>query len=209
MTTEMTISRSLAELKLLDKRINRTINGASFGGLTVGKKVSAGFNNVEEIENRAKSDLQSIQDLIKRRNAIKSAIVVSNATTEVVIAGVKMSVAEAIERKSSIVYEEGLLSKLKNTYTGLTSQVDQVNAEMQQRLDRHLETLFGKEGKITAQANDDIVLAFKKDNEAKLIDSIDLKKQIDKLTESIEDFENEVDFALNESNVLTKITLED
>lgn len=67
--------------------------------------------------------------------------------------------------------------------------------------------LFGKEGKVTAQGNEDIVKAFKKDNEAKLIDSIDLKKQIDTLTVSIENFENEVDFVLSESNVLTKITL--
>lgn len=141
MTNEMTITRALAELKLLDKRINRTINEASFGGLTVGKKISAGFNNAEEIESRAKSDLQSVQDLIKRRNDVKSAIVVSNATTEVEIAGVRMTVAEAIERKTSIVYDHGLLAKLKNTYAQLTSQVDNINAEMQQRLDRHLETV--------------------------------------------------------------------
>jgi hypothetical protein len=65
--------------------------------------------------------------------------------------------------------------------------------------------LFGKEGKVTAQANEDIVKAFKSDNEAKLIDPIDLKKQIDTLTEEIEDFLSEVDFTLSESNTITRI----
>lgn len=209
MTVEISVARGLAELKLLDKRIDRAIREATFGGIQIGNRVSAGFTDVEEIEKAAESGLQSVNALIKRRNAIKSAIVVSNAITMAVVAGELMTVAEAIERKTSIEYEEHLLNKLKLTYTSLTSQIDTNNYEMQQRLDKHLETLFGKEGEINAKENGDIVLAFRRDNEAKLIDSINLKRQIEELENSIDGFLSEVDFVLNESNVLTNITVEE
>lgn len=206
-TTEMTVARALAELKLLDSKIQRTINGATFIGAEVGKKVSAGFKSVDEIANRAKSDYQSSQDLIKRRNVIKSAIVVSNAQTKVNVAGVEMSVAEAIERKTSIEYDKTLLNKMKRVYAEYVQAVDRTNEDMKERLDKHLETLFGKEGKASAQANEDIVKAFKADNEAKLVDPLDLKDKIDKLEAEIENFEAEVDFTLSEVNVLTRITV--
>ncbi|PKR82865.1 hypothetical protein [Heyndrickxia camelliae] len=206
---EMTITRALAELKLLDKRINRGINDSVLGGFTVGKKPMTGYTTVDDIESRVKSDFQSVNDLIKRRNQIKSAIVVSNATTIVEIASQKMTVAEAIERKSSIDYDKSLLNKLKNTYATLVNHVDRVNEEVKQRLDKHLETLFGKDGKVNAQANEDIVKSFKEQNEAKLIDPIGLKDKIDKLTKEIEAFEMEVDFILSESNTITRITIED
>lgn len=206
-TTEMTITRALSELKLLNDRIHRTVNNATFGGIKVGKKVSAGFSSVEEIEKRAKADYQSVQALIKRRNEIKSAIVVSNATTKVEVAGHTMTVAEAIERKTSIEYEQNLLSKMKQTYANLTRQVDDVNEQVKHRLDSHLETLFGKEGKASAQANDDIVKAFKADNEAVFIDPLKLKDKIEELEKNIEDFLLEVDFSLSESNTLNRITV--
>jgi hypothetical protein len=112
-TTQMTVTRALAELKLLDSRINRTINGATFGGILVGNKVSAGLTSVDDIEKRAKADFQSVKALINSRNEIKSAIVKSNSVVEVEIAGVKLTVAEAIERKTSIQYENNLLASLK------------------------------------------------------------------------------------------------
>lgn len=206
---EMTITRGLAELKLLDSRINRSINEAVLGSNSVGKKLPTGYNSVEDVEKRAKSDYQSVKDLLKRRNAIKSAIVLSNATTVVEVAGVKMTVAEAIERKTSISYEEQLLSKMRSTYTQVVNHVDRINNEMKARLDSHLETLFGKEGKVNPQSHEDIVKAFKADNEATFIDPINLEKQINELVKSIEDFNMEVDFTLSESNTITRITIED
>lgn len=204
---QISIAKGLVELKLLDKRINRTINDSVLAGFTVGKKVQTGFANTEEIEKRAKSDYQSIKDLIKRRNEIKSAIVVSNATTMVDVAGKSMTVAEAIERKSSIDYDKMLLNKLKQTFTSIVTHVDRVNDDVKNRLDKQLEILYGKEGKTKAVENEELTKAFKEDNEAKFIDPINLKDKIEKLQAEIEDFEAEVDLILSESNALTKITI--
>lgn len=204
---EISIAKGLVELKLLDKRIHRTINDSILAGYTIGKKAMTGFANTEEIEKRSKSDYQSIQDLIKRRNEIKSAIVVSNANTLVDVAGVSMTVAEAIERKSSIEYDKMLLNKLKQTYANIVNHVDRVNDEVKNRLDKQLEILYGKDGKNKAAENEELTKVFKEDNEAKFIDPINLKEKIDKLQVEIEDFEANVDLALTENNALTKITI--
>lgn len=204
---EMTITRALSELKLLDKRISRTINESVLGGFIVGKKPMTGFVNQEEIESTAKSNYQSAMDLIKRRNLIKSAIVDSNAKTTVEIAGQKMTVAEAIERKTAINYDKLLLQKLKQEYSKLVRHVDTVNDEVKSRLDRHLETLYGKDGKVKASENEELIKPFLQENEAKLVDPLNLKTKIDDLTDEIDTFEMEVDFVLSESNTITKIEI--
>ncbi|KJD52548.1 hypothetical protein UZ38_37130, partial [Bacillus amyloliquefaciens] len=140
--------------------------------------------------------------------AIKSAIVVSNATTKIEVAGVKMTVAEAIERKTSISYDIQLLDKLKEVYADLVDEAESVNQKVTERLDKHLETLFGKDGKVKAAENQEIVKSFLAENEAKIIDPLNLKEKIDSLSKKIEDFEMEVDFALSESNTLTKIKID-
>lgn len=206
---QISITRALSELKLLDKRINRAINESTFAGFVVGKKVMTGFQNVEEIEKRAKADYQSVNDLISRRNTIKSAIVVSNATTTVEIGGKAMTVAEAIERKTSIQYDYQLLNRMKQAYTKYVNHVENVNEEVKQRLDRHLETLYGKEGKVKAGENAELIKPFLEENEAKFIDPIKLKDKIEQLESDIEEFETEVDHILSESNTINKITIED
>lgn len=206
---KLTVAKALNELKLLDSRISRKINESILAGFTVGKKVMTGFNSVEEIEQRAKSDFQSVNDLIERRNKIKSAVVVSNATTSVEISGKIYTVAEAIELKTSIEYKKHLLNRMKNTYAQYVNHVDNTNQAVKNQLDRHLETLFGKEGKTKVSESDDIVKSYMEQNEAKFIDPINLKTAIEKLTNEIEEFESNVDYELNRSNVITEIEIED
>lgn len=206
-TNEISVARALSELKLLDARINRAITDSCFIGKKVGKKVQGGYETVEAVEKDIKAKYVSVKDLIERRNKVKSAIVTSNASTILEVAGKKMTVAEAIERKVSIIYDRRLLVSMKKDYA-LAQEFEQVtNERMNNRLDNHLETLFGKEGKTSAQANDDIVKSFKSDNEATLIDPLKLQGEIEALEEEILSFEAEVDLSLSESNALTYIAV--
>lgn len=206
---EITITQGLAELKMLDKRITRKINNSIFAGYTVGGKVQTGYETTEELEKEIKANLESVKDLIKRRNKIKSLIVLSNAKTEVKIAGKTYTVAEAIDRKSFIDYEEGLLSALKSAYAHNTAIVDRKNNDMESRLDNHLETLFGKDGKTDTTKTAEVVKQFKEINEARLVDPVSLRKQIETLETEIEDFTSEVDHVLSVSNATTTIEIED
>jgi hypothetical protein len=206
---EISITRGLAELKVLDSRINNAINGTSMIAVTTGKKIVTGYTTNEEFESKVKSNQQSILDLIKRRNIIKSAIVKSNAETIVTIAGVKMSKAEAIERKTSIIYEQALLAKMKNEYSKSISKFDQEDAKVKERLDELIKTTFGKDTKVVADQYDSTAKPFLEQNAPKLIDPLKLKDTIEELNKNIEDFLLNADFILSETNSIDKIVIPD
>src|SRR5690625_647698 len=131
MTQEMTITKALSELKLLDKRINRKIEDAVFISFKKGElgKLPNGLDE-KEFGKNVEADYNSIADLIKRRNKIKASIVKSNAETVVNISGKDYTVAEAIERKNSIEYEIALLKKLKHDYSEVFRYVHEENEEI-------------------------------------------------------------------------------
>ena len=100
---KMLVTQALNELKLLDSRIEDATNNAIFviAAKKNEKKVNPNLTK-EDFEIRSKAFYQSIMDLIERRKKIKAAIVASNAVTKVTVHDEEMTVAEAIERKSTI-----------------------------------------------------------------------------------------------------------
>ena len=126
MSRQISITQALNELKLLEKRINDKIGCTVFLTSKVNNetKVLNGKKTPEEFEKEAKADYASILDLINNRKVIKSKIVESNATTFVEINGKKYTVADAIERKSSIIYEQKLLQTLMQQRIRVTADLE-------------------------------------------------------------------------------------
>lgn len=202
---QMTVTKALSELKLLDKRIHRGTYDNHFIGAVVGDDKKVYHTDIDEFKSKVKSSYNSVVDLISHRNKVKSAIVQSNAKTNVSIAGMTYTVAEAIERKSSIQYEQELLQILKSGFLDTYNKVEQINKEVKARLDRSLESMLSNDGK---QDNDFIQQFsdnFNKKNQAKLVDPLDIRDEISKLETGIEDFLSEVDHELSVSNATTTI----
>lgn len=211
---QISITRALSELKLLDSRINRAINDSSF--VVTYKKSSKKVNNIDtpaEFSEKAKAYYQSVNDLIERRNVIKSAIVESNAKTNVPIGGKEMSVANAIERKDSIKYEISLLASMERQYKHALSAAQINNEAYQLKLDALLQTMYEKDsnGKIKGDSNEIAITTknFWEQNEYIVLDDLKLGDKIKALKEDIDTFNAEVDFVLSESNTLTKIEIPD
>ncbi len=204
---EISVNRALSEIKTLDSRIEKATNAIKYIDISIGKKSVSGYNSNNEYESDVKSKFQSVKDLISRRNLIKSAIVNSNANTEVTIGSKKMTVAEAIERKNSIQYDIQLLNKLKRDYNNALARFEKENERVKDRLDNLLETNFGREGKAKSEEIDAISKPFLEQNEAKLVDTINIKKVIEQMEYEIDEFLNNVDFALTEINTTTKINI--
>lgn len=202
---KMSITRALAELKLLDKRIHTVMNSAKFVDFSIGEKAVNGYASNKEYEDKVKSAYQSVKDLIKRRNDIKSAIVLSNARTKVKIADKEYTVAEAIERKTAIQYEEQLMQKMKNEYIKVTTNISRKNEEVKEELNRKLDALYGREAKTKVDENNELVKSYRNDHEAKMIDPLHIRSEYEKLEQEIDEFLSEVDFVLSTSNTLTEI----
>ena len=86
MTTEtMTVHKALAELKVLDSRISDAILSGDFVITKKNNQDTVKGKTVEQFKSKATEVFQKASDLIRRRNAIKNAVVVSNANTTVKI----------------------------------------------------------------------------------------------------------------------------
>lgn len=206
---EMSITRGLSELKLLSNRINGKISSTQF--ISEKKKSSKKINNtltVEEFGVEAQAGYDSIVDLIERRKLIKSLIVKSNAETIVKIGDKEITVADAIERKSSINFDKTLLNTMVQQYNTYVADVNRKNEAMEMNLDKQVQAMMGGDGKKT-DGVEAFSTSYREQNGWDVIDPLKLRDKIETLKTDIEDFENNVDFVLSESNASTKITIPD
>ena len=203
----ISITKALRELKTLDARILKKINETTFAASKKPKENIRGFKTVDEFEKEAKESLQSIKDLMDRRKQIKKSIVESNATTMVEVSGVKMTVADAIERKNFIEIEKTLLRKMNSDYAQSQERAEVNNELAQDRLDTQLNNIISKDGKTDLTAVEGYKKLFWESEETKLIDPIQVKEISTKMALDIESFEDDVDVALSEINARTLITI--
>lgn len=196
--TRITITRALTELKTLDKRIQKAIDSGSFVSF------QGQFYKPEEQTKSAQSNYQSIRDLLERRKKIKSLIVMSNAVTKVTICGQEMTIAEAIETKSSIKHLENLLNRLKAQYAQTTKTIEQLNDKVRRDLESKTKMTGDKEsdGKIDLQAFSSTYMEM---HGVKLYDPIKCSSKIEELESYITNFKSEVDFVMTEKNSTTYI----
>lgn len=203
----ITLTRALSEIKLLDKRIGDKLTQANFITVKVGNnKKNVNGIAIEDFNESAKSDLQSIEDLITRRTLLKSKLAKANGETKVKIADKEYFISEAIEKKNSIAFEIDLLNTLTKQLNAVNQAIQQRNTKMEQELNQLLNTKVANE-----KAKDDDTLAFAKSyrelNETVVVDPLGLKARIDKLGSEIYDFQANVDFALSEINATTYIEI--
>lgn len=204
----MSVARALVTLKRLNDRIYKCGEN-KFVATCVGQKPVTGFASNDEFKKEAKANLDQAFSLIERRNAIKTAIVASNAITNVVVNGKTMTVAEAIERKVSIEYEKSLLFILRDQYNDSQSVVEAYNKAIMEQLDKNLQAVYGKEGSQRVKEEDYQAIAkpFLEQREYKIIHPDNLLKLMKDLEESIEGFMTEVDSVLTEANARTDIEI--
>ncbi|MES9681662.1 hypothetical protein ABWK22_01775 [Gottfriedia acidiceleris] len=205
---KLSLHRALAELKMLNKRINAAINGGKYVSYQIGEEKPKGFQSKEAFEKDAAADYQSVTDLIKRRNEIKSKLILANATTKVEIAGVQMTIAEAIDHKEFIEYKRSLLNELKRQLSLTNQMIEREKLDMEIRLDKRIESDLGsKDRKNHVQEVEEITNNFKKRYNPSEIDPIGIREEIKKLETEIYEFELEVDAVLSEINAITMIEL--
>ena len=203
----ITLTRALSEIKLLDKRIADKLSQSQFVTLKVGnnKKTINGVI-IEEFNTYAKSELQSIEDLITRRTLLKSKLAEANGKSRVKVGEKEYFISEAIEKKNSINLEINLLNTLVKQLNATNQTMQQRNNKMESDLNQLLNTKVANE-----KSKDDDTLAFSKSyremNETLIVDSLNLRAKVEKLGNDIHEFQNNVDFALSEINATTHIEI--
>jgi hypothetical protein len=212
MTKEtMNVHQALAELKMMDKRIQAATREPEW--VVTNKHSNTKINGVEvdKVKEDIKSKHQKVLDLIHRRDAIKRAVVNSNAVTKVTVAGKEYTVAEAIDRKNNgVEYLKNLVLRMNHDYLTAKSNADRANgSELERRADDHVRIMVGNSDMkgATSEAvrlRNEFIVAQTTD----IIDPIGVVGEMEKLNEEVNSFLMNVDAALSVSNALTVITVE-
>jgi hypothetical protein len=197
----MSITQALAELKLLDKRIQKALDRVTWADV----KTKSHPIDTDAFKKTAHSDYQSFLDLVKRRDAMKRAVVTSNAVTQVTIGGWKGTVAEAIEYKTSIGYKHRLLDVMRLQLLTAKEQFKTQQEAVDARLEKLLHSELGKDVKTSPETITALTNSFRENNKVELVDPLDLTERCRTLEEEIESFETNVDWVLSETNGKTLI----
>ena len=204
---KMTVHKALAELKTLDDRINSEITGSVFVRANRHNNMKIFGFSFPDFMADTESSYQSVKALINRRNAMKRAVVLSNAITKVEIGGVEYTVAEAIEMNNHGMENlVELRNCLREQYSSVKRMVESENGDkLVKACENYIQATFGTKEKIN---NPDIEMAQKvymTSNTYDIVTGLDIEKVIKELTDRIDAFKAEVDSALSVSNALTVI----
>lgn len=197
---EMSVHEALLRKKRYDARLLDLVNEAY-----VVARDPKGRQAVKI--DKAVANYQEWNELVKNRTTLNAAIVQSNATTEVEVGGVKMTVASAIERKKSIEFEKVMLTGLKHQLATQDAQRIRANEKINDGVQKNFQAMLAAAKEDDAQIGvlNDIIQKQLEQQAWTLYDPIQIRDQIDALRKKIDAFEIGVDSALTTSNVVTII----
>ena len=211
MTTEkMSVHKALCELKTIDARIEKTIRATTYVFANKHNNTKVNGMSLSDFCAEIKANHKSAQDLIARRDAIKRAVTLSNATTKVMISGKEFTVAEAIDFKNHTVpLMNDMLSKMASDNMRARSAADVANGPaLETRADEYIKSLYGNVGMKGASEEVKKVRAdFITAQTTELVDPIKVVDAMAALEKEINDFTVEIDSALSVSNALTELEI--
>lgn len=208
MNETMTIHKALAELKVLESRIIKTVDDGTY--CVANKHSNEKINGipVEDYKKVMQGAYDKIIDLIARYKAIKKAVTLSNAKTIVTIGDYEYTVAEAIWMKNhGVEFDELLLNELREQYNKAQAKILKQNGnDLEQRAEQYVVGIYGsKEGKTNTDDFEKTKQDFITSQTFELVDPIGILDKIETFEGKISTFKAEVDAALSTSNALTVV----
>lgn len=210
-TITMTVHEALAELKVLGSRIEKEMgkNAFAFANKHSNDKIKG--KTIDQMSQEIRSSYQSVRDLINRRNAIKRAVIKSNAETTFLVGDNLYSVAEAIDMKNvGIDLLMQIKNRLENDFNYAVSVAERENGkDLESRADAYVASLFSGSTKNNLSedaknARDAFIASQKYD----VIDPLGITTKVKEIEDEISEFITKVDSAISVSNALTTIFVE-
>lgn len=155
-------------------------------------------------EDEVKSELKSIQDIQNNILAVKSALTVYNATTEVTVDGRKYPIAHAL-----FLYKDGETEELR-MFKRMNARLGIVKTEKEKESYRkceELERTFLSKANNT-QKDKEYVAEKKKDLEVQVFDPVEIEKTFVRLTEEHDSFMEKINTQINLKNSTTSLEIE-
>lgn len=214
MATQMTVTRAIATQKMLTARIAEAskllVLVVPVRGEGTYREVEGGYRGTpESCEADIKSGYQRLQDHIKVRDSIRAALVKSNATTTVTIGKKEMTIVEALDFRNSLPERKAILQRMKQNAQNARTHYDAAFNQHEARLTQTRNEALNTSKKVDPDFEKNFIAPIDLKFKPALLDPMDVGKLIADLEKEIADFELNIDYALSESNAVTKITIED
>ncbi len=218
-TNKLLITQALDEKALLVKRIKDKIEFANLIDVKKHNEEKVYFTKEteEEFKKNAQSAYQQIMDLIDRYQKLESAIIVSNATTQVETSYGTMSVAAAISmrnrlreceaRGSKEAFEYMLEMQMHNSYASALEILEEKNQSLQATASNMRLTILGKEKQAKDDVGLEVVETYVKENTMALVDPLGMLKKMEELKQKRLTLITELDTLIKISNAITFIEL--
>jgi hypothetical protein len=219
MAEKLLVCDALDDRDFLNKKIKKAIKNATFVGSKRIKDNKVGVVPSDAFIESAKSDYQSIIDLIKRYRAIDVAITLANATTDITTrSGKTMTRAAAIALKKSIAgksdssmgvdFDGLLLHQMTMQYQTAVEDVEVYNNRATKELEGYKVSLVGKDtSKKLSEDDIKMIESLTADLKGEFVDPIGIKNKIDELSEEHDNLIKELDTAIKISNATTYIEI--
>ena len=214
----MSVAKALMEVALINKRLSAlkdAIPGRMITAVTVGEDKDKVVYVGKEARSPGPDDqaalvsnFQSVMSTMAYRDALRNAIILSNATTTIQFQGIDYTIAELIEMRKNLAFYKSLDTNIKNQVTGVRALFNALTAKFQ-------EQVYIEQAKIPENFTIEEAAAYKKAIEEsvgkkmrpQILDPNKLEQVAAQLSERIDWIESEMELAINESNLKTQITV--
>ena len=201
---KMSITRALAQVKLIESKL-----GKAFAGFDVeinGKLKYFPNFTTEQFEKEALVEVNSFEDLFKNRLKIKSAIARANIDTKILLWGTKYSIIELINLKNSSQYKKNVYTNLINNYNKCKSDVVNQDVKIENEVSKQVEVANSNKTQVSKDLTTTLTETYKTLWGGKII-GLDINK-ISKEKEDLDKLVAEIDMILSEINSKTEIEVE-
>lgn len=221
MKENMNIRTALKERKLLDKKIEQL----SFEAVIV-KPYRAdnpfiGMKTPDEFSEVIKSEFQSLQDMIKRREAINKAILDINAKTMIDVPAFvsfckinegeteTISLAAAIARKNYYKNEmANYINRINDRIGSITREISNMQDSARKEIEKTIRMRFDGVQNISQSVYDEFVKQQEEKYEVKILNPLNIDSIMRDAVDKLNDYINNIDNKLSEKTETTYFDVE-
>lgn len=197
---EMSLHRIIAEIKATEQKLQAIQQGNYVFTVPVDS-----VTDTDEAKKLSQSNFDTVAALLTKLAVLKAARNKANASTQVTIAGVEMTIDEALAKKAANVYQHTFLNTLRAQMNAGKARVDQVQAQIEQKIAQQVTAASTG----TKKATEEEIRVFRqlaeRNTRIGVVTFDGLKDKIDQMAKELEQFATEVDYVLSEANATTKV----
>lgn len=204
-----TITRALTRVKTLSSRLEEL---GDTGGRNIGNYIGTVLEQRSESDGSKKyaetanANFNSFNDLFDELIKVKNAIKASNAVTTITINGETMTISEAITLKECVHVKRNFYRELLKRYEECEKSVERAEAEIEDKARKQVEKL-----NLDSKDNYETILDAARTSVVKdsriVVVGIDNIEKVREEFNKLDNFFEEIDYKLSESNAITVITL--